>query len=54
MTRNADRLWVRELGAGWAQCVERLENMDFSEPEVNLVSIQEEPGADDRSWSRWP
>ena len=54
LAQSADRLWVRGIGAGWAQCVERLETVGFEEPEVHLVSVQDEPGAKDRSWVCWP
>lgn len=54
LAQSADRLWVRGIGTGWAQCVERLEAVGFEEPEVHLVSVQDEPGAKDRSWVCWP
>lgn len=54
MAERMDRIWVRDLGAAWAQCVQLLDEAGLSRPEVNLVSIDTQAGVSDRSWCLWP
>ena len=54
MAERMDRIWVRDLGAAWTQCVQLLDEAGLSRPEVNLVSIDTQAGVSDRSWCLWP
>lgn len=53
LAESADRIWAADIGAGWSTCVKSLQDSGFPDPEINLVSIQDAQGSEERSWSLW-